>query len=842
MKVNLDLIVRAIWEGKGIKDGSTDLSGLEQATVKMAKAGGAALIAAGAAVVKFSQESLKAFTDFEKGMSEVFTLLPGISGEAMEAMSQDVIAFSQEAGRLSSEVVPAVYQAISAGVPQENVFEFLEIASDAALGGVTDLETAVDGITSVVNAYGAEAISATEASDLMFTAVKLGKTNFEQLSKFMFQVTPVASALGVEFGNVTAALAAMTAQGTPTGVAATQIRSALVELSKASSQTSILFKELTGKSFKEFIAGGGDLQDAFQILEKHASDTGLGINDLFSSVEAGNAALALTGKGAEAFTNALLEMENAAGATAEAADTMGESIAHLEARLAAADEALKLQTGEALAPLKAGWLEARLAVSEYIGESVELRNTVLDSSSALEAFGYEGVALQKALGAIGQGTVLWRESLVGAEEMAYRTDIAVRILNQGFEGSADELGKLVEEQYQAEQSALAMGKATESADAAMMNSVTSYQAAQEAAAAATQVRIDHLRATADGAGEASGAQAMLNDETAAAGVETGIYSEHLEEVARQQAEAAAAAREHAAALGDDFVDAVNTSAEAVGFYGAATDEAGNRTIDAKADQDALNEAMFNAVDSAGGSATALAILGAELGLFSEDAAMAALKTALVQEKIDQLAAAYVNGDISVAQMREELRGFMSEVDTVAEGLLGAAAGQDAMTDATGTLAGELSTASQMAYELGVAIGDIPTEKRFHLSVTSDPLPNMPGGGGGAGTAGGGGFSDQAFFTGGYTGSGNIHEIAGAVHHDEVVIPSSVWRSGSGAISEFANNAVPGGIKQSGGEPVVVHLSIDARGAAAGVGQEIINAGEILSEQLGRDINRMRRGD
>ena len=41
----------------------------------------------------------------------------------------------------------------------------------------------------------------------MFTAVRLGKTDFEQLSGSMFQVAPIAASLGIDFQDVTAALA-----------------------------------------------------------------------------------------------------------------------------------------------------------------------------------------------------------------------------------------------------------------------------------------------------------------------------------------------------------------------------------------------------------------------------------------------------------------------------------------------------------------------------------------------------------------------------------------------------------------------------------------------------------
>jgi len=79
----------------------------------------------------------------------------------------------------------------------------------------------------------------------------------------------------------------MTAQGTPTSVATTQVRQALVELSKEGGKASDTFQEVSGKTFKDFIAEGGNVQDALQLMEQHAKETGVGVNDLFGSVEAG---------------------------------------------------------------------------------------------------------------------------------------------------------------------------------------------------------------------------------------------------------------------------------------------------------------------------------------------------------------------------------------------------------------------------------------------------------------------------------------------------------------------------------------------------------------------------
>lgn len=344
---------------------SFDRKGVEQAQAEMAKLSGAVgetqskishnakLVAAsvGAAAIGIGIAGATAFIGFEKSMNEVFTLIPGTSQQAMDAMTGDVKNFSKEFGVLPDAVVPALYQALSAGVPQGNVFDFLETAQKAAKGGVTDLTTAVNGISSVMNAYGADTLSATQASDLMFTAVRMGKTTFEEMSAALFQVTPTAAALGVKFGDVTAALASMTAQGVPTSVATTQLRQLFVELSKEGTKTSDVFEKVAGKSFKAFVAEGGNTQKALQLLEKYAGKTNVGVNDLFGSVEAGSAALALTGKGTETFSKNLAEMDKSAGATEGAFTTMNKGLGPLVDKAKAFGSVLLIDIGQKIAPI-----------------------------------------------------------------------------------------------------------------------------------------------------------------------------------------------------------------------------------------------------------------------------------------------------------------------------------------------------------------------------------------------------------------------------------------------------------------------------------------------------------
>lgn len=305
------------------------------------------VLAVGAGFTKATMDAM----GFEKQMATVYTLMPDASAEARDKMVADVKTVAKEMGILPDAVVPALYDALGAGVPEDNVFEFIEIAHKAAIGGITDLSTTVDGLTSVVNAYGADVLDAATASDVIFQTVKVGKASFAELAGSLYNVVPTAQALGVTFGEVGAALAAMTSQGVPTRVATTQLRQMLVELSKEGTATSDMFRELSGTSFREFIAGGGTVQEALQLMEKRAQAAGVGINDLFGSVEGGSAALTLTGKGTEAFTSALAEMDNATGATDKAFETMEGTLSRQLDKIGAKFSAMSVELGGKFLPV-----------------------------------------------------------------------------------------------------------------------------------------------------------------------------------------------------------------------------------------------------------------------------------------------------------------------------------------------------------------------------------------------------------------------------------------------------------------------------------------------------------
>jgi len=74
-----------------------------------------------------------------------------------------------------------MYQIYSATFFADDATEILEQGMKAAAAGATDLVSAVDMTTTVLNAYGMAASEASRINDLLFTTVRYGKLRMKNL-------------------------------------------------------------------------------------------------------------------------------------------------------------------------------------------------------------------------------------------------------------------------------------------------------------------------------------------------------------------------------------------------------------------------------------------------------------------------------------------------------------------------------------------------------------------------------------------------------------------------------------------------------------------------------------
>jgi TP901 family phage tail tape measure protein len=258
-----------------------------------------------------------------------------------------VADLSQELGVAQSVLTGGLYQALSAGVPRDNVFDFMRIATKAGIAGVTDTETAVDGLTTVINAFGLDMSQAQAVSDSLFTAVKGGKTTFSEMSDSLFNVAPAAAAAGVSFQEVNAALAAMTSSGVPTSVATTQVRAALTGLQKPSKELDAIFQKLGYQNAQVALESQG-LAFALDAVKTASNGNNGELQRLLGSTEAVAAANILAGTGAEKFTAEMEAQATAIGATDAAFSEIDKSRS-LE-RLKISIQNIAVQVGNILIP------------------------------------------------------------------------------------------------------------------------------------------------------------------------------------------------------------------------------------------------------------------------------------------------------------------------------------------------------------------------------------------------------------------------------------------------------------------------------------------------------------
>lgn len=145
-----------------------------------------------APILAAATAGFKLHSDFANGIAKISTLVD-TTVVSMQKVSDEIRAVSDETGAGVADLSESVYQAISAGVDAGHAVGFVKDMAIAAKAGFTDTTTAVNGVTTVLNAYGKSAEEATAVTDQMLLAQNFGKTSFGEMAQSMGNVIPIAA-------------------------------------------------------------------------------------------------------------------------------------------------------------------------------------------------------------------------------------------------------------------------------------------------------------------------------------------------------------------------------------------------------------------------------------------------------------------------------------------------------------------------------------------------------------------------------------------------------------------------------------------------------------------------
>ena len=323
----------------------------------------------------------KAAADYSAKIVETGTLSTDAAAHVSQYNDQ-VVKLSASLGKDAVDAANGLYQAISAGIPADNAMSFLATASKAAIAGATDTETAVDGLSTAVNAWKAQSLDAGRASDVMFAGVQVGKMTFEQLSASMFQAAPLASSLGVGIEEVVGATATLTKSGTPASVSMNQVRASMVALLKPNAQMEPVldriaqkFPEISRVAQEQGISlGEAALRTrGYEVTMNDVATTthemGVQMVVAMGRVDGANAVLGLTGENAKGAAADLEYMRNSAGLTEGAYAAMSETLDQKSKVFKASLQAAGIAIGQEVQPAIMGLLSVGQRVIDWFNNA-----------------------------------------------------------------------------------------------------------------------------------------------------------------------------------------------------------------------------------------------------------------------------------------------------------------------------------------------------------------------------------------------------------------------------------------------------------------------------------------
>ena len=425
-----------------------DTSGFTQGVSSMTVAAGT-LIAdlvktASSQLTNLAQSTIRNGSVYETSLAKVGTIAD-LGKLSIQKLGSQITDMSNTMGIAATDIAEATYQAISAGQDTANAVEFAGQAAKLATAGFTSTTSAVDILTTALNAYGLSADQATHVSDVLLTTQNLGKTSVDELSSSMGKVIPLAAAYNVSVENLSSGLAVMTANGIATAEATTYTKSMLNELGDTGSSVGKILQQQTGKSFAQLNAEGKSLGDVLQILYDSVGGDSTAFAGLWSSVEAGTGALSLASGGADKFNGVLAQMVDSAGATDTAYQTMTDTFQHSMESLQTTAENLSIDLFEAMEP---GLMEAANWGTDCLNTLTSALNeggpaAMLDAASGILENLTAGV-VQKIPGlasAATQVTTKLVQYLADHQDEIF--DAGIQLLEQLIIGITDNLPQLI---------------------------------------------------------------------------------------------------------------------------------------------------------------------------------------------------------------------------------------------------------------------------------------------------------------------------------------------------------------------------------------------------------------
>lgn len=281
---------------------------------------GLALGTKGAASFEASMRNVNSITKLnEKGFHGMNDQVLGLVRSGFPGTAQDMAS--------------GLYDIASAGFSANDGLKVLKASSIAATAGVSDIATAADVSTSVLNAYGISASHVGEVNDILFKIVDRGKLTFSQLAESTAQWLPVAQGAQITLRDAGAAMAYFTANGFGAAEAATALASIARAFINPSDQMSAALAQLgvdSGTTLVQTRGLGGAIQDLIRVGGNSSTE----LQGMFQDAQALAGVLSITKGGMAGFNGEISTFNDKSKTAGAAQKAFSEQSKSLEVRVA----------------------------------------------------------------------------------------------------------------------------------------------------------------------------------------------------------------------------------------------------------------------------------------------------------------------------------------------------------------------------------------------------------------------------------------------------------------------------------------------------------------------------
>lgn len=269
-------------------------------------------------------ESVKMAAAFQKSTTQLVTSA-GESVTKINMVRSGLLSMAGQVGVSANDLAKALYYVDAAGYHAADGLVVLRAAAQGAAAEGADTTTVAKALTDVLVDYHMKASSAADVTSKMVVAISHGKTNLQDFSGAFASIVPAASAAGISFNDVGAALAQMTNHGFTASRASANLAQALRSLLVPTNPMKKAFTEFGVSStvLRDKLQGPNGLTDAMEYLSQAALKAGnegtpafaAALKRLMGTAPGANAALATVGANFSATTATINAMS---GATADA--------------------------------------------------------------------------------------------------------------------------------------------------------------------------------------------------------------------------------------------------------------------------------------------------------------------------------------------------------------------------------------------------------------------------------------------------------------------------------------------------------------------------------------------